>query len=158
MISREELRQLATFECRHPDEFAISFYFKPSTPQDKSHRQEGILAKDLVRKTMQELQMQGHFRGAVEDLGRILELAERLHGNQARGKVVFACSARSVWHEFDVPAGVASTNLFVNRRSIFGRWCRFSPNIRAYGLRWWTVNTRAFSKFSLNNSVNTLRS
>ncbi|HEX3741395.1 MAG TPA: hypothetical protein VHV29_16985 [Terriglobales bacterium] len=116
MISREELRQLATFECRHPDEFAISFYFKPSTPQDKSHRQEGILAKDLVRKTMQELQMQGHFRGAVEDLERILELAERLHGNQARGKVVFACSARDIWHEFDVPAGVASTNLFVNRR------------------------------------------
>ena len=51
MISREELRQLASFECRHPDELAISFYFKPSTPQDKSHREEGILAKDLVRKT-----------------------------------------------------------------------------------------------------------
>ena len=54
MISREELRQLASFECRHPDELAVSFYFKPSTPQDKSHREEGIFAKDLVRKTIQE--------------------------------------------------------------------------------------------------------
>jgi len=116
MISREELRQLASFECRHPDELAISFYFKPSTPQDKSHREEGILAKDLVRKTIQELQMNGRFRGGLEDLRRIQELAERLHGNQARGKVVFACSTRGVWHEFDVPAGVATTKLFVNRR------------------------------------------
>ena len=116
MISREELRQLASFECRHPDELAISFYFKPSTPQDKSHREEGILAKDLVRKTIQELQMNGRFRGALEDLQRILDLAERLHGNQSRGKVVFACSARDTWHDFDVPSGVATTKLFVNRR------------------------------------------
>jgi peptide subunit release factor 1 (eRF1) len=116
MISREELRQLASFECRHPDELAISFYFKPPTPQDKSHREEAILAKDLVRKTIQELQMNGRFRGALEDLQRILELAERLHGNQARGKVVFACSARGIWQEFDVPAAVATTKLFVNRR------------------------------------------
>ena len=116
MISREELRRLASFECRHPDELAISFYFKPSTPQDKSHREEGIFAKDLVRKTIQELHMNGPFRGAVQDLQRILELAERLHGNQARGKVVFACSARGIWQEFDVPAGVATTKLFVNRR------------------------------------------
>ena len=29
MISREDLRQLADFECRLPDEFAISFYFEP---------------------------------------------------------------------------------------------------------------------------------
>jgi peptide subunit release factor 1 (eRF1) len=116
MTSREELRQLASFECRHPDELAISFYFKPSTPQDKSHREEGILAKDLVRKTIQELQMNGRFRGGLEDLRRILDLAEQLHGNQARGKVVFACGARDIWHEFDVPAGVATTKLFVNRR------------------------------------------
>lgn len=116
MISREELRHLASFECRHPDELAISFYFKPSTPQDKSHREEGILAKDLIRKTIQELQMNGRFHGGLEDLQRILELAERLHGNQARGKVVFACSARGTWNEFDVPAGVATTKLFVNRR------------------------------------------
>lgn len=116
MISREELRQLASFECRNSDELAISFYFNPSTPQDKSHREEGILAKDLVRKTIHELQINGRFRGALEDLQRILELAERLHGNQARGKVVFACGARGVWHEFDVPSGITATKLFVNRR------------------------------------------
>jgi len=59
MISREDLRQLADFECRLPDEFAISFYFEPCVPKDKSHRQELIEAKDLVRKTLQELELIG---------------------------------------------------------------------------------------------------
>ncbi|HZR64188.1 MAG TPA: hypothetical protein VFA85_03515 [Terriglobales bacterium] len=116
MISREELRQLASFECRHPGELAISFYFKPSPPQDKSHREEAILAKDVVRRTLQELHANGNGRHRTDDLERILELAERLHGNQSRSKAVFACSARGVWQEFDLPTVAASTKLFVNRR------------------------------------------
>ena len=116
MISREELRQLAKFECQHANELAISFYYQPSTPQDKSHREEAILAKDLVRKTLQELQLNGHNRQAVEDLQRILHLAEGLHGNQARAKAVFACAGREFWREFDLPPVAISTKLFVNRR------------------------------------------
>ncbi len=116
MISREELRQLASFECRHPGDLAISFYFKPSTPQDKSHREEAILAKDVVRQTMQELQASGNGRSAMDDLERILQIAERLHGNQSRAKAVFACKDRGIWQEFDVPTVAVSTRLFVNRR------------------------------------------
>jgi len=116
MISREELRQLASFECQGPNELAISFYFQPSTPQDKSHREEAILAKDLVRKTLQELQLNGRNRDAIEDLEKILHLAESLHGNQARAKAVFACAGRSLWREFDLPPSPAPTKLFVNRR------------------------------------------
>jgi len=116
MISRDELRQLADFETRRPDEFAITFYFQPAIPKDKSHREEGIQAKDLVRKAIQELELNNSHRAVLTDLRRILELAERLHGNQARSKVVFACSPRDVWREFDVPPVLAETRLFVNRR------------------------------------------
>lgn len=116
MISREELRQLASFECRRPGEQAISFYFKPLTPHDKSHREEAILAKDVVRRTMQELNTSGDGRHAAADLERILALAERLHGNQSRSKAVFACAGRGIWQEFDLPTVAASTRLFVNRR------------------------------------------
>lgn len=116
MISREQLRQLAEFECRHPNEFAVSFYFQPSTPKDKSHREEAIEAKDLVRKTLQELELNGRSREVIADLQQILHLAENLHGNQARAKAVFACSARKLWAEFDVPALVTQSRLFVNRR------------------------------------------
>jgi len=116
MISREELRQLAEFESQDPKQSAISFYFQPSKPQDKSHREEAIFAKDLVRKTIQELQLNGRNRQVVEDLERILRLAEGLHGNQARAKAVFACAARQLWREFDLPPTPGVTRLFVNRR------------------------------------------
>src|SRR5437879_3341784 len=116
MISRDELRQLARFECQQTNELAISFYFQPSTPQDKSHREEAILAKDLVRKILHELQLNGLHRQATEDLERILHLAEGLHGNQARAKAIFACAGRNVWREFDLPPVSTATKLFVNRR------------------------------------------
>jgi peptide subunit release factor 1 (eRF1) len=112
MISREELRQLASFECQGDDELAISFFFHPETPKDKSHREETILAKDVVGKAIREVKG----RHAIADLERILRLAEGLHGNQARSKVVFACGARNVWREFDLPPVASPTRLFVNRR------------------------------------------
>jgi peptide subunit release factor 1 (eRF1) len=116
MISREELRHLASFECRSDNELAISFYFQPGVPQDKSHREEGILAKDLVAKTLRELQLNARNRHVVEDMEKILRMAESLHGNQTRAKAVFACGARNFWQEFDLPAVPSPSRLFVNRR------------------------------------------
>src|SRR5258708_309339 len=116
MISREDLRQLAQFGSQSPNELAVSFYFQPEPPQDKSHREEAILAKDLVRKTLKELQLNARNRHAIEDLQKILHLAEDLHGNGARAKAVFACGARGIWREFDLPHISSTTKLFVNRR------------------------------------------
>lgn len=115
MITREDLRQLADFEC-HANEYAISFYFQPGVPKDKSHRQEGIQAKELVRKTIQDIQQKGRSSKAIQDLERILRIAEGLHGNEGFAKVVFSCSDRGLWREFDVPPASFSTRLFVNRR------------------------------------------
>ena len=47
MITREEIRRLA--QVQSTEGGAISFYFQPQTPQNKSHREEAILVKDLVR-------------------------------------------------------------------------------------------------------------
>jgi peptide subunit release factor 1 (eRF1) len=55
----------------------------------------------------------GHTRS---DFMQILELAEHLHGNQARAKAIFACSSRHFWREFDLPAQLPETRIFVNRR------------------------------------------
>jgi len=115
MVSREDLRQLAEFECR-PGQFAISFYFQPGVPKDKSHREEGIQAKELVRKTIQELELNDRSGTAVADLTRILRQVESLHGNQGAAKVVFSCSGQNIWQEFDLPPTSFSTRLFVNRR------------------------------------------
>ena len=116
MISREELRQLAGFECRQPNEFAVSFYFQPGTPNNKSHREEAIQAKELVRQTLQELQLNSRGQSVISDLQKILQLAEELYGNQSRAKAVFACAGRNFWKEYDLPPDLSSSRLFVNRR------------------------------------------
>jgi peptide subunit release factor 1 (eRF1) len=115
MMTREDIRELATFQAG-PDGYALSFYFQPRTPQNKSHKEEAILAKDLVRQALRETERQGSNGSARADLDRILELAGNLRGNQARAKVVFASSARQIWREFDLPPLLPGTQLFVNRR------------------------------------------
>ncbi len=113
MIGREDLRELAQF--RSPEGRALSFYFQPGTPQNKSHREEVILAKDLVREAVRELEKNGHGKSAREDLDRILQIAEGMHGNQAQAKVVFACSGGGFWREFDIPARLPGSILHVNQ-------------------------------------------
>jgi peptide subunit release factor 1 (eRF1) len=116
MITREDIRQLAGFEVDGEQQYALSFFFQPQKPQNKSHREEAILAKDLVRDALQEVEKNRRKNGVRADLNRILELVGRLHGNQARAKAVFACGGRNFWREFDLPPQLPATSLFVNRR------------------------------------------
>jgi peptide subunit release factor 1 (eRF1) len=115
MMTREDIRELAAFQA-DSDGCALSFYFQPRTPQNRSHKEEAILAKDLVRQALRESEKQGRNGGARADLDRILEMAGNLRGNQARAKAVFASSAKKIWREFDLPPQLAATQLFVNRR------------------------------------------
>jgi len=116
MISREDIRELAQFHTNVNEGSALSFYFEPRTPQNKSHREETILAKDLVRKALREADKNGKNGSTRADLNRILELAENLHGNQARARAVFACGSRNFWRQFDLPSQLTETQLFVNRQ------------------------------------------
>jgi peptide chain release factor subunit 1 len=109
MITREELRELAQFQSPEGG-CAVSFYFQPRTPQNRSHREEAILAKDLVRKALHELEKSGR-NGCRADLDRILAVAGGLHGNQARAKAIFACSKKNLWREFDLPPQLRTTEL-----------------------------------------------
>ena len=113
MITRDELRHLAQIENTHNS--AISFYFQPTTPQDRSHREELILVKDLVREALRHAERAGGNGKIKEDLNRILEKAESWKGG-SRAKVVFACRAQDVWREFDVPPRLHRSQLIVNDR------------------------------------------
>lgn len=116
MITREDIRELAQLQCANGEGCALSFYFQPQTPKDKSHREEAILAKDLVRNALRDAEKHGKNGYARTDLDRILEVAGSLKGNQARAKAIFACGSKSLWREFDLPALLPGTQLFVNRR------------------------------------------
>jgi peptide subunit release factor 1 (eRF1) len=114
MITREEIRQLAQVES--PAGCAISFYFQPQTPQNKSHREEAILVKDLVRDIMRKAERNGNDVALREDLAKILQIAEGLHGNHSRGKVIFACREQGIWRELDVPPRLGHSQIKVNSR------------------------------------------
>jgi hypothetical protein len=115
-ITREDIRELAQFHTNGDESWALSFYFEPRTPQNISHREETILAKDLVRKALREAEKNSKNGSTRADLNRIFELAENLHGNQARARAVFACGSQNFWREFDLPSQLPGTQLFVNRQ------------------------------------------
>jgi peptide subunit release factor 1 (eRF1) len=114
MITRENIRELAGFESQ--EGCALSFYYQPSTPKDKSHREELIVVKDLVRNALHQAEKNGKNGCARQDLEKILALAEHLHGNGGRARAVFASSKDNFWREYDLPARLTETRLFVNRR------------------------------------------
>jgi len=116
MITREDIRQLAQFQCDNGEGCALSFYFQPQTPKNKSHKEEAILAKDLVRNAIRDAEKHGKNGDARADLEKIYQIAGNLRGNQARAKAIFACKARNVWKEFDLPPILAGSQLFVNQR------------------------------------------
>ena len=114
MITREEIRQLAQLES--PATCAISFYFQPQTPQDKSHREEAILVKDLVREALRKAERNGKDFLLREDLQKVFDVAEGLHGNHSRGKAIFACKKQGIWKELDVPPRLSKSRITVNSR------------------------------------------
>jgi peptide subunit release factor 1 (eRF1) len=114
MITRDEIRQLAQIES--PTACAVSFYFQPQTPLDKSHREENILVKDLVREALRRAERAGNHRLLREDLQKVLQASERLHGNHSRGKAIFACQEKSIWLEFDVPPKLGQSQIKVDSR------------------------------------------
>lgn len=111
MITRENIIELAAFES--PEGCAVSFYFQPETPQNKAHREETILVKDLARKAMQEVEKNKCSR---DDLERIIDMAERLRGNRGQAKAVFACATQNFWREYDIPAELPATSLVIDKR------------------------------------------
>lgn len=114
MITRDDIRELASFQPQGDESCTLSFYYQPTTPQNRAHRAETILVKDLVRNAQREAQKHGKNGCARADLERILEMATGLSGGHA--KAVFACSAQKFWREFDLPPLLPSTQLYVNQR------------------------------------------
>ena len=115
MITREDIRELAQFQGNDADS-AISFYFQPSRPTNKSHREDAILAKDMVRHALREAEKNRRNGFARADLQRVLELTAGWSGSQPRARAVFVCGGQGIWREFELPAKLAETQLFVNRR------------------------------------------
>ena len=112
-ITREQIREVAEFE--DPNSCAVSFYFQPSTPRNKAHKEDTILIKDLAREALRKLENKGTKEGARGDLDRIVRLSGELRSNGTHAKAVFACAAQKVWREYDLPPTLPGTQLIVDR-------------------------------------------
>ncbi|MFY9741212.1 MAG: hypothetical protein WAK21_04365 [Candidatus Sulfotelmatobacter sp.] len=132
MITREQISELAQFEDH--DSCAFTYYFQPSTPRSKAHKEENIVTKDLAREALRQLEnkkfevrtaeakteatTKEKLDSARADLERIVRLSHDLlntRGNGVHAKAVFACSSMNFWREYDLPAKLGGTMLVVNR-------------------------------------------
>src|ERR1035438_9290941 len=116
MMTREEIRELAAFHAdENKGECAVSFYLQPDPPQDRSHRREAIVAKDVIKQALKSPVAAGKNGFLHADLDRVLELATNLRGN-SHGRAVFACSAQTFWKEYELPPQLGSTNIYLQTR------------------------------------------
>jgi hypothetical protein len=136
MITREQIQELAEFEDR--SNCALSFYFQPTPPRNKAHKEEAILTKDLAREALRQLESKSSgnnkngsnkageaskpdfskkdkHESVRTDLDRIVRLSQDLRGNGSHAKAVFACSAQGFWREYDLPAQLSGTQLLFDR-------------------------------------------
>ena len=127
MITREQIHELAQFEDQGG--CALSFYFQPTAPRNKAHKEEAILTKDLAREALRQLEARtsesngktkkngskDKCESAKLDLDRIVRLSQELRGNGSHAKAVFACAGQAFWREYDLPAKLPGTQLVVDR-------------------------------------------
>ena len=112
-MTREQIRELAEFHDQNS--CAVSFYFQPSTPRNKAHKEDTILIKDLAREAMRGLENKGKKDCGRADIERITRLSSDFRSNGTHAKAVFACAAQNIWREYDLPPTLGSTQLFVDR-------------------------------------------
>ena len=114
-MTRDEIRELAAFQAdQSKGACALSFYFQPDPPQDRSHRNQTILAKEVVKQVLKSPAAQGRNGSVHADLDRVLELVSSLRGPLA--KAVFACSAHNFWKEYDLPPRLGATRIYLQPR------------------------------------------
>lgn len=115
-MTRDEIRELAAFQADETKgACALSFYFQPDPPQDRSHRREAIVAKDVVKQALKSAAAIGKNGSLHADLDRVLEVATNLRGI-ARGRAVFACSAQNFWREYELPPQLGGTQIYLQPR------------------------------------------
>jgi len=116
MMTRDEIRELASFQADEAKgACALSFYFQPDPPQDRSHRREAIVAKDIVKQALKSAAASGKNGSLHADLDRVLDLATNLRGNSL-GRAVFACSAQKFWREYELPPQLGGTHIYLQPR------------------------------------------
>lgn len=114
MITRDDIRELANF--RSEEGCAVTFYYQPSTPPNKSHRDEVILVKDMIRSAVRDAEKRGKNGSTRSDLEHISNMLDPLHGNGGKAKAIYACGNKGFWREFDIPTQSLKPKIAISQR------------------------------------------
>jgi peptide subunit release factor 1 (eRF1) len=114
MITRDDIRELANFQSE--EGCAVTFYYQPSTPLNKSHREEAILVKDMIRNALRDAEKLGKNGSTRSDLEKIGSMVDPQHGSGGKAKAIFACGKSGFWREFDVPGQLLKPKIAVSHR------------------------------------------
>ena len=114
MMTRDEIRELAAFQAdESKGACALSFYFQPDPPQDRSHRREAIVAKDVVKQALKSAAAAGKNGSLHADLDRVLESghepARPGPGKSCVRLLCSKCSGRSM----NCLRGLGSTQIYL---------------------------------------------
>ena len=105
MMTHEEIRELASFQAdENSGAVALSFYFQPGPPQDRSHRGDTIVTKDLGKQALKEASGKGRNGWLHADLERVLEIAAGIQLDDAFAAL--GCDGLARRRELDVVRGV----------------------------------------------------
>ena len=92
------------------------FTISPRRHLNKSHREEAILVKDLIRNALREAEKHGKNGSTRSDLEKINSMVDPLHGSGGKAKAIFACGQQGFWREFDIPAQLLTPKIAVSQR------------------------------------------
>ena len=123
MITRQDVERLADFYSAEPS--AVTFYFAPITPQDRSHRKEEIMIKDLIREQLRTL---GNGTGRLkQDLEKVQQRARQL--------VIQSRNALVAHHDTLARIGLHLPDRFADGFTIQSQGLAFAkPDVRDIGL------------------------
>src|SRR5262249_25614582 len=101
LVTREDVLPLETFHDSNCH--AISFYYRPG--------EGNLAARDAMAVNLRARDIiSNHFgagkpcSGMLRDLDAVLHAVELASNHEAPLKVIFACYARGIWREFELPS------------------------------------------------------
>jgi hypothetical protein len=113
MMTRDEIRELAAFQAdESKGACALSFYFQPDPPQDRSHRREAIVAKDVVKQALKSAAAQGKNGSLHADLDRVLDwppICAAMPGERQSSPA----PRKNFWKEYELPPNLGGTHIYL---------------------------------------------
>jgi len=118
MMTRDEIRELAAFQADETKgACALSFYFQPDPPQDRSHRREANRRQRYCETGPERAPLPAPKNGALHGRPRSRPRSGHEPARQRPGKGrLRLASAQNFWKEYELPPQLGGTHIYLQPR------------------------------------------